>query len=124
MSIHPERIEVSAERSYPSFFCVNSAVWDYSERGKGTQGQNRKNTGKNAFFLRACAKRAGFMRVGAEGRGAESRFRLSILCNFKLIKEKADKHGPEGSCADGGVTRSGRRPFAVAFLERNLGTSK
>jgi len=24
MSIHPERIEVSAERSYPSFFCVNS----------------------------------------------------------------------------------------------------
>ena len=65
------------------------------------------------------------MRVGAEGRGTESRFRLNILCNFKLIKEKADEHGPEGSCAaDGGVTRSGRRPLAVAFLEPNLGTSK
>jgi hypothetical protein len=25
---------------------------------------------------------------------------------------------------DGGVTRSARRPFAVAFLERKLGTSK
>ena len=29
------------------------------------------------------------MRVGAEGRGAESRLRLNILCNFKLIKGEA-----------------------------------
>jgi hypothetical protein len=62
VSIHPERIEASRERKTPVYQGKTRAERNYSERNKGTQGENSKNRWKNAYFLRACAKRPAFMR--------------------------------------------------------------
>jgi hypothetical protein len=83
LSIHPERIEASHERKTPILQWKTRAECDYSEGRKRTQGRNRKNEGKNAIFLKGCAKRAGFMRVGAKRAQVAEKIRRGILPNPK-----------------------------------------
>jgi hypothetical protein len=90
MSIHPERIEVSTERSLPPIFVRKlGPVGTIAKAEKERKDETAKIQGKMRFSLRACAKRAGFMRVGGDRERAESQQWLAILCNFKLIKEKS-----------------------------------
>jgi hypothetical protein len=51
MSIHPERIEVSAERSYPSFFCVKLGPFGtIANAERERKGETAKIQGKTRFF--------------------------------------------------------------------------
>jgi hypothetical protein len=94
LSIRPERIEASHERKNPYFPVKNSGRKDYNQGKQGTQGGNRKKGRKNAVFLGACAKRAGFMRVGrVRGKGKWVKGRVLCFLIPKWTRRTRHEHG-------------------------------
>src|SRR5208282_4083416 len=81
-SIHPEGIEASRERKTPVYQGKTRAARDYSEGDRGTQGENSKKRGKNAYFFAGMCKSPSFHAVM---RSAELCYPCALV---SCIKEK------------------------------------